>query len=170
MANKAAAQLARKFGAAGTQIASLFMLAQLAGGLVTGLTSTPISSLVRRLTPIDEAETLAQPAFLLREALSDPPVALDLAVRELARLSARLPLLLDEVRAEPEPGTPSARTLRAASTALSGAITAYLTNLLDHHPRRSEVATALLLQSAAGNGYRRRRTRGRRPADRRPAD
>jgi phosphate:Na+ symporter len=148
----AAPGFAGRFGiGAGAQIALLFMLAQLAGALVTAVGSQPIARLVRRLTRPDEAETLAQPAFLLSEALSDPPAALDLAMRELARLTARLPLLLEHVRAEPEAGAPSAKTLRLAGNGLTRAITDYLTGLLDHHPRRGEVVAALLLQSASGN-------------------
>ena len=133
------------------QIALLFMLAQVVGALVTSLVTRPVAELLRRLVPTGEMETLAQPAFLLGAALTDPPVALDLAMRELARLSARLPLLLDHVRAEPEGGTPPATTLAHAGTMLAEAIKSYLTRLLDHHPRRGEVAAALLLQAAAGN-------------------
>ncbi len=142
----------RWFGmAGGAQIAVLFMLAQLAGGLVTAGVSRPVAGVVRRLTPADEAGSLSKPEFLLNEALSDPTAALDLAMRELARLAARLPLLLEHVRAEPAPAVPSAKNLRNAGNALSAAITEYLTGLLDHQPHRDALGTALLLQSAAGN-------------------
>jgi phosphate:Na+ symporter len=89
--------------------------------------------------------------FLLREALSDPSAALDLAIRELARLTVRLPLLLDHVRAEPDRNTPATATLRTASVTLAGTIKSYLTTLLDNQPGRTELATALLLEDATGN-------------------
>jgi phosphate:Na+ symporter len=133
------------------QIAVMFMVAQLVGALAASLTAGAAEALIRRLAPPSPAEALAQPAFLLREALNDPPAALDLAMRELARLSARLPLLLDGVRAEPEPGAPQAASLRAAGTSLADAIKAYLAALLDGQPTRAEVATALLLEDAAGH-------------------
>jgi phosphate:Na+ symporter len=146
-----AAFIAQLGHSASGQIALLFMLAQVAGALATSLVTRPVAGLLRRLLPLGAAQTLAQPAFLLGAALTDPPVALDLAMRELARLSARLPLLLDRVRAEPDGGSPPAAALSQAGTALAEAIKTYLTRLLDHHPRREEVAAALLLQAAAGN-------------------
>ncbi|MDE1149756.1 MAG: hypothetical protein PW843_24660 [Azospirillaceae bacterium] len=133
------------------EIAVLFTLAQVAGSLVVSLGRNPIATLAARLAPPSAGDTLAQPAFLLREALSDPPVALDLAMRELARLSERLPLLLDHVRAEPDKATPTAQTLRAAGTTLAQAIRTYIRLLLDNQPRQVEVAAALLLEDAVGN-------------------
>ncbi len=133
------------------QIAVIFTIAQVVGALVASLSARPVELLVRRWTPASLAETLAQPAFLLRESLTDPAAALDLAMRELARLSARLPLLLDHVRGERDPATPPAATLCTAGTSLAGTIKSYLAALLDNQPRRAEVATALLLEDAAGN-------------------
>jgi phosphate:Na+ symporter len=133
------------------QIAVIFTIAQIVGALAASLSVRPVEALVRRLTPASPVETLAQSVFLLREALTDPPAALDLVIRELARLSARLPLLLDHVRAEPDPTTPQTTILRTAGVTLAGAIKSYLATLLDNQPRRAEVATALLLEDAAGN-------------------
>jgi phosphate:Na+ symporter len=135
----------------GGQIAVLFTIAQAAGSAVTSLTARPVTALVLRLAPPGAGETLAQPVFLLREALTDPPAALDLAMRELARLSERLPLLLDRVRDEPDAATPPADTLRAAGVSLAGTIKSYLRTLLDNQPGRAEVAAALLLEDATGN-------------------
>jgi len=135
----------------GTQVAVLFLIAQIGGALIGSLTEALTRRVLLRLMPADPAETLAEPAFLLREALADPSAALDLSMRELGRLSARLPLLLDKVRDEPEPGTPSAVTLRSAGVSLAGTIKAYLTSLLDNQPTRRQVSTALLLEDAASN-------------------
>jgi phosphate:Na+ symporter len=133
------------------QLAIIFAIAQIVGSFIASLTVKPAGALIHRLTPQNPSEVLSKPAFLIREALNDPPAALDLVIRELARLTVRLPLLLDHVRAEPEPGSPPAATLRAASTALAGIIKSYLTSLLDHQPGRAELATALLLEDATGN-------------------
>jgi phosphate:Na+ symporter len=133
------------------QIAIVFTLAQIFGSILTSATAQPMEELIRRLTPQSPAEALSQPAFLLREALSDPAAALDLAIRELARLGVRLPLMLDGVRAEADTATPPAATLRTASVALSGTVKSYLATLLDNQPGRSELATALLLDDASGN-------------------
>jgi phosphate:Na+ symporter len=133
------------------QVAIVFAIAQAVGALFTSLTAGPVAALMRRLAPPGEGETLAQPVFLLREALNDPPAALDLAMRELARLSERLPLLLDRVRAEPQRTTPPVEILRSAGATLAAAIREYLRSLLDHQPRQAEVAAALLLEDATGN-------------------
>lgn len=135
----------------GGQIAVIFMIAQVVGSLVATLTTRPVTALARWLARPDAHETLSQPVFLLREALTDPPAVLDLAMRELARLSERLPMLLDGVRAEPEEATPPMETLRSAGLTLAGAIKAYLRMLLDNQPPRAEVAAALLLEDATGN-------------------
>ena len=140
-------------GTAGAQVAVLFTIAQAAGALFTAACYSPVRAVLRRLAPPDTAESLGQPAFLLHAALRDPPAALDLTLRELARLAARLPQLLHFVRAEPEPGAPPAPApvLAQAGLTLAAAIKTYLANLLDHQPRRREVAAALLLESATGN-------------------
>ena len=138
-------------GDAGTQVAVLFLLAQIGGALFGSLLEAPTRRVMLWLMPADAAETLAEPAFLLREAVADPSAALDLSIRELGRLGSRLPLLLDKVRDEPEPGTPSAIVLRNAGVALAGTIKAYLTSVLDNNPSRRQVSTALLLEDAATN-------------------
>jgi phosphate:Na+ symporter len=135
----------------GAQIALLFLAAQIFGSLLASLFERPTRRAMLWLMPADAAETLAEPAFLLREAVADPSAALDLSMRELGRLSGRLPLLLDTVRDEPEPGTPSAAVLRAAGVSLAGAVKAYLESVLDNQPTRRQVSTALLLEDAADN-------------------
>lgn len=133
------------------QIAIVFTVAQIFGSIVTSLVANPVEAFIRRMSPQSPAEALSQPAFLLREALNDPAAALDLVIREIGRLGARLPQMLDHVRAESDLTTPPPATLQTASLALSGTVKSYLTALLDNQPGRSELATALLLEDAAGN-------------------
>ncbi len=148
----AAAILARAAGnGEGISIAMIFIGAQVSGALVATLAAVPLSAVFRRLAPPTVVEALGQPIFLMREALNDPAAALDLAVRELARLTLRLPLLLNHVRDLPDRGTPPVAVLQAGGASLAGAIKAYIATLLDHQPSRTEVANALLLDAAAGH-------------------
>ncbi|QIB35610.1 Na/Pi cotransporter family protein [Ancylobacter pratisalsi] len=133
---------------AAAQLAVLFVLAQVAGALITNLMEKPTRRLLRRLKS-NTAETLGQPAFLMREALNDPTTALDLALRELARLTARLPQMLDHVRDEAVASTPPPMVLRAAGLTLTGTVKAYLASLLDRQLASSRVSSALLLDDVA---------------------
>ncbi|MDR6953038.1 phosphate:Na+ symporter [Ancylobacter sp. 3268] len=133
------------------QIAVLFLLAQIGGAFIASLTQPMTRRLMERHLPASPAETLAQPAFLLRESLSDPAAALDLAVRELARLAERLPMMLDKVREEPDATTPAPAMLRVAGVTLAGSVKAYLAALLDGQMSRRQIAVALLLDDAAAN-------------------
>ncbi len=137
-------------GHGGGWIAIVFTVAQFAGAAAASLLAAPVAGLVARLNPPGDAETLGQPIFLLREALDNPPAALDLAMLELGRLSARFPLLLDGVRAESE-GAPPAPILRSAGLALAASVKTYVGDLLDRRPGRNQVAAALLLENAAGS-------------------
>ncbi len=136
-------------GSAG-RVAIVFTIAQFAGAAAASLLAAPVAALVARLKPAAEAAALGQPVFLLRTALDDPPVALNLAMRELGRLAERFPLLLDGVRGAAQGGS-SAVALHGAGLALAEAVKHYLAALLDRHPGRGQVAAALLLENAAGN-------------------
>ena len=133
------------------QLAVVFLLAQIVGALVTHLLNGSIRHGLLRLLRTGTAQALDQPSFLLQEALRDPTTALDLAMRELARLGSRLPLMLDHVRNSGEPHTPAPARLRAAGVTLSTTVKDYLASLLDGQLTRPQVATALLLDDAAGN-------------------
>ncbi|MCS0495912.1 Na+/Picotransporter [Ancylobacter sp. MQZ15Z-1] len=146
-------QMGRLFGlmgeSAAAQLAVLFVIAQAGGALITNLAEMPTRRLVARMAS-NPAETLGEPAFLMREALSDPGTALDLAMRELARLSARLPLMLDHVREEKVQETPPPAQLSVAGTRLASLVKSYLASLLDRELSARRVSRALLLDDAAG--------------------
>ncbi|CAA0098343.1 Uncharacterised protein [Starkeya nomas] len=135
----------------GAELALIFLAAQVGGSVIAALLEGATRRTVARLLPMNVAETLSQPAFLMRESLDDPAAALDLTTRELARLSGRLPLLLDRVREGGDPKTPPAAVLRGAGATLSATVKAYLASLLDAQPARDEVAVALLLDDGATN-------------------
>ncbi|MGE0223943.1 MAG: Na/Pi symporter [Acetobacteraceae bacterium] len=81
----------------------LFALLQ----LVTAVLFTPLQAPMVRLLawwiPPTPREELSRPQFIYDQAVSDPPGALVLAQREQDRLLARLPLLLDDTRADADP-------------------------------------------------------------------
>jgi phosphate:Na+ symporter len=137
----------------GTQIALLFAVAQFIGAFIAILLTQPLRLFLQRVAPPSEGETLAEPRFLLREVLKDPSAALDLAMRELVRLAARLPLLLEPIRIDHASGSAHlpTETLRVAGRTLASAIRAYLGALQDQRPTRRDVAIATLLDDAAGN-------------------
>ncbi|MDQ0509235.1 Na+/Picotransporter [Ancylobacter amanitiformis] len=136
-------------GSPGAQIALVFLLAQVGGALVTSWLERPCRRLLHRLMPASPAETLAEPAFLLREALGDPATALELSLREVARLTTRLPQMLDRVREDGPTHGPAPAALRLAGATLAATVKTYLASLLDSSPTRPQVAVALLLDEAA---------------------
>ncbi|MBS9476134.1 Na+/Picotransporter [Ancylobacter radicis] len=136
---------------AGAQVAIVFLLTQIGGAFITNLVELPTRRLLLHLLPANPAETLAQPVFLLRAASADPATALDLSLRELARLTARLPLMLDHVRDDADTSTPPAATLKIAGQSLAGTIKAYLATLLDGALTREQVASALLIDEGASD-------------------
>ncbi|WP_421700619.1 Na+/Picotransporter [Ancylobacter sp.] len=138
-------------GDIGAVLALLFLAAQIGGAIASALLEAPTRRILARLLPMNAVETLSQPAFLLREALSDTEAALDLATREVARLSGRLPQMIEHVREEGDASAPSATVLRTAGASLTEAIRAYLASLLDAQLARDQVAVALLLDDAANN-------------------
>lgn len=118
--------------------------------MASSLLERPVDRLVTRLKQPSESEILSQPAFLLQEAPVNPSSALDLALRELARLTSRVPVLLDRVRENSDDAAPSPDALRSAGLTLAGTIKKYLANLLEQRPGRNQTAAALLLENAAG--------------------
>lgn len=146
-----AALLRNGSGDVGAELALIFLATQIGGALTSALLEGPTRRAVARLLPMNAVETLSQPAFLLREALGDTEAALDLSMREVARLGARLPQMVEHVREEGDVSAPPAAVLRAAGAALTEAIRAYLASLLDARLSRDQVAVALLLDDAANN-------------------
>jgi len=136
---------------AGAQIAMVFLIAQIVGAAAATGVEWPVRELLARFMPASPAETLAQPAFLLREAMDDADVTFDLALRELARLAGRLPLMLDGVREDGDAASPPPATLKAAGDSLAGTVKGFLAALLDGTLTREQVSVALLLDEAASN-------------------
>jgi phosphate:Na+ symporter len=131
------------------QLAWAFLLMQVFGSLTCTLGFPLLERLLARLVRAKPEEELGKPVFLAPEALVDPPLALDLADREEARLVARLPAMLDGVRADATDQAHSPSVLHQAGAALAEAITTYLKSVLDTQPDPSEVARTMRLQDLA---------------------
>jgi phosphate:Na+ symporter len=130
------------------QLAWAFLFMQVVGSLFCTIAFKPLLDLLDRLARPKPEEELGKPVYLAAEALIDPPLALDLVGREEARLVARLPVMLDGIRADGPADAPSVTMLRTAGSALAEAISAYLRSILDVQPDSSEVARAMRLQDA----------------------
>ena len=130
-------------------LAWAFLLMQIVGSLFCTVAFRPLQAVLAGLARPKPEEQLGKPLYLAPEALVDPPLALDLVGREQARLVARLPVMLDGIRADGPAHAPPLAMLRNAGAALAEAISAYLRSVLDMRPDSSDVARAMRLQDLA---------------------
>ena len=130
-------------------LAWTFLLMQIVGSLFCTVAFRPLQALLAGLARPKPEEELGKPLYLAPEALIDPPLALDLVGREEARLAARLPVMLDGIRADGPAHMPPLAMLRNAGAALTDAVSAYLRSVLDMRPDSSDVARAMRLQDLA---------------------
>jgi phosphate:Na+ symporter len=133
------------------QIAWQFLLFQIVGSTVCTLLLGRILPLLERIAPPSTLQELSRPAFLTNDALVAPSLALELAEREESRLLARLPAMLDGLRAEVEgPVTPH-EILRRASLAVTGAMAGYLGAISDADLDRGDRERVVRLQHRTAN-------------------
>jgi phosphate:Na+ symporter len=138
-------------GTVAGQVAWVFLAYQVVGALVCTVAFEPILSILRRLAPSSPLQEMSKPAFLLDESLVDPSLALDLAIREEARLIERLPMMLDGIRSDaPLDHTPSG-LLRSASHAITDAIGQYLKEIMDQNVERPDRDRIIRLQHRIAN-------------------
>jgi phosphate:Na+ symporter len=128
------------------QVAWVFLFYQVAGSTICTLLMGPLITVLERLAPPSKLELLGKPAYLSNEALFEPSLALDLAAREERRLLERLPMMLDEVRADGDANGLGAETLRTAGVAVAHAMSDYLSAIMDAGPDRSDVGALVRLQ------------------------
>lgn len=122
---------------AGTRLALLFLLLQLAMALLALVRPDAWAGMMARLAPADAREVAGQPRFLHARALADPPSALPLVAAEQARLLARLPGTLGPLRGEaPERDA-------AGSPALETAIGHFLDGLLARELAAEDLTAAV---------------------------
>ncbi|NKE47843.1 Na/Pi symporter [Roseomonas frigidaquae] len=130
------------------RIGLLFLLLQLAAALPGLAPAAPIEALLARLAPDSATETAGRPRYLHDQALEHPPTALDLVALEQQRLAARLPTLVDALRAEPEEAPAQRAGLLEASAALEQAIAHFLGEVLTRGGGRAHLERAVTLEAA----------------------
>jgi len=130
------------------QVAWLYLLLQLVSVAVVGVLGSPMYRLAQRLAPSDPTESLGRPKYLYEQALEDPESALDLVIKEQARLVRRLPRYLDALRPE-EVSTagPGSDQLHKASTAVSGECSGFLSELMGRAESRETMERAVGVRS-----------------------
>jgi phosphate:Na+ symporter len=133
------------------QVAWVFLLYQIAGSTICSLFLPRLVSLLERLLPPTKLEMLAKPMFLSDEALFEPSLALDLAVREERRLLQRLPSMLDRVRVDGDARGTDSETLKTASIAVLRAMSRYLDGVMEAGPAREDIEKLMRLQHRTTN-------------------
>jgi phosphate:Na+ symporter len=133
------------------QVAWVFLLYQLAGSSVCTALAGPIIALLERAAPPSKLQELSKPAYLIDDALVEPTFAIELVGREEQRLLARLPGMLDAVRADAEGDPIPAPTLRAVAAAITRAMAAYLESISEGRLERSDRERVVRLQHRAAN-------------------
>jgi phosphate:Na+ symporter len=114
------------------QIAWLFLIYQIVGSLACTVLIERIVPLLERTAPPSDLQELSKPAYLIEEALVDPSFAIDLVGREERRLLARLPAMLDGIRADVRTvESPPPAILRQAGLSIVRAIARYLDQITE---------------------------------------
>jgi phosphate:Na+ symporter len=133
------------------QVAWVFLLYQVAGSAVCTVFVGPILAVLERVAPPSKLQEMSKPAYLIEDALVEPTFAIDLVVREEQRLLARLPTMLDSVRAdaEGEPIPPS--TLRSAAAMITRTMAGYLESISEGRLERTDREQVVRLQHRAAN-------------------
>jgi phosphate:Na+ symporter len=133
------------------QVAWIFLLYQVAGSLVCTVFVGPIVAVLERAAPPSKLQELSKPAYLIDDALVEPTFAIELVGREEQRLLARLPTMLDTVRADVEKEAIPAPTLRDASAAITRAMASYLESISEGQLERSDRERVVRLQHRTDN-------------------
>lgn len=138
-------------GSLTAQVAWLFLLYQLAGSAVCTAFVGPIIAVLERVAPPSTLQELSKPAYLIEDALVEPTFAIDLVGREEQRLLARLPTMLDSVRADAEGEPIPASTLRSAAATITRAMAGYLESISEGRLERTDREQVVRLQHRAAN-------------------
>jgi phosphate:Na+ symporter len=133
------------------QLAAVVIAYQFAGALLCTLFRDQILGVLERLIPASALQEMSKPAFLIDEALVEPTFAIELADREKRRLQARLPQMLDEIRADVDvPDAPSDE-IRAAAETIVRAMTEYIERIGEADLDRADRERIVRLQHRTEN-------------------
>ncbi len=89
---------------AGLQLTWALLIIQLVGALILDYMGALLMDIAEIIAPQDRSDALSRPQYLFEQALEDPESAMDLVDKEQARLVARLPRYLDQLRGEEKIG------------------------------------------------------------------
>jgi phosphate:Na+ symporter len=137
--------------AAPGQLAAVILGYQIAGALVCTLLLGQILAVLERLSPPSALQEMSKPAFLIDEALVEPTFAIELVDREKQRLLARLPGMLDHVRADAPAAGVSRNAIQAAAGAIARAMTEYMEHISENDLDRVERERVVRLQHRVAN-------------------
>ena len=132
-------------------VAIVFLIYQFLGSLFCSVFLNQIIAILERLSPPSPLQELSKPMYLIDEALVEPTFAIELVGREERRLHDRLPSMLDEVRADAEPGGPNSKVMRAASATITRAMSVYMEQILGSNLDREDRERIVRLQHRVAN-------------------
>jgi phosphate:Na+ symporter len=133
------------------KLAAIALFHQIAGSLICTLLLGPIMRVLEWLLPPSELQEMSKPVYLIEEALVEPTFAIELVEREKNRLLARLPVMLDEVRADAAVPSVPTQTIRTAADAIHRAMTDYLEQVGNADLDRADRERVVRLQHRVAN-------------------
>ena len=128
-----------------TQAALVYLIFQISAAALILLLSKPAYALLCRVSPPTQAEELARPQYLYRQALEEATTALDLVEKEQVRLTQYLAAYVpnDEGSSAPE----QISVLFPANQDLAAEVKLFITELMDRHQDRELLDRMVNLQS-----------------------
>jgi phosphate:Na+ symporter len=133
------------------QLAAIIVAYQVAGALLCTLLRGRILAVLERVFPPSALQEMSKPAFLIDAALVEPTFAIELVDREKQRLLARLPGMLDRVRADGPLGGASNGAIQAAADAITRAMTEYIEQIGEADLDRAARERVVRLQHRIAN-------------------
>jgi phosphate:Na+ symporter len=138
-------------GSPAGRVAVVFFAYQLVGAAFCTVAFDPLLRLLERWAPRSPLQQLSKAKFLFDDAVVDPSLAIDLAMKEEGRLTEWLPMMLDEVRSEPVLGASKPDVLCAASHSVARLMTSYLEGILESNLGSAERERVIRLQHRTAN-------------------
>lgn len=133
------------------QVAVAFLIYQLIGSFFCTIFFGQIVAALEWLSPPSQLQELSKPAYLIDEALVEPTFAIELIGREERRLLERLPLMLDDVRADSSAASISSGTIRSAGAAITRAMANYIERISEASLDRSDRERVVRIQHRTAN-------------------
>jgi phosphate:Na+ symporter len=127
------------------QISCIYLTLQIAGALMVTLFQSKILTMLPKLFPEKEEDSLAKPKFIYPEAIEDPDIAISLVKKEQERIISTLSLYLDPIRTSELDFIP-VKVRHEANLQLAHEIKQFIDEISQHELGK-EMAGVLELQS-----------------------